>query len=386
MTVSTTAAAAEVADAKNVFERILRMAGRSPVRVAAVFALTGRLLFSAIAAVYVWHLKLDPLLVDSNQFAGHLMRCDGSWRYALLGAWERFDTLWYIHLAQSGYDYPAAVPFYPLYPLLIALTYLPPLAAALLISTVSSFLFAWGFQKLIQLDYPAEASVRALILYLVFPTGFILFAGYPESLLLCLIVWALYFARMGRVLPVAAMALLAGGSKALGTLVFLPIAWIAIRNRKWGLLGAGAAAFVAPLGMGLWFQATARISVQQAYTTYWTTTVSAPWQIVWHALTTPAPFRELNLLALAFVAVLALSTNDRLEYTLFTAGVIGILLSRETVPVLHSMSRYVLVIFPAFIYAGGLFRSRVSFALLAAAMFVLEVNVLEQFLHWSFIV
>ena len=160
MTVSTTAAAAEVADTKNVFERILRMAGRSPVRVAAVFALTGRLLFSAIAAVYVWHLKLDPLLVDSNQFAGQLMRSDGGWRYALLGAWERFDTVWYVHLAQSGYDHPAAIVFYPLYPLLIALTHLPALAAALLVSTVSSFLFAWGFQKLIQLDYPAEASVR----------------------------------------------------------------------------------------------------------------------------------------------------------------------------------------------------------------------------------
>ena len=108
-------------------------------------------------------------------------------------------------------------------------------------------------------------------------------------------------------------------------------------------------------------------------------------ETVWHGLTTPAPFRELNLLALGFVAVLALSTNDRLEYTIFAVGVIGLLLSKETVPVLQSTSRYVLVIFPAFIYAGGLFRSRVSFALFAAAMFVLECNVFQKFLHWSLI-
>jgi len=30
--------------------------------------------------------------------------------------WERFDTLWYLRIAQHGYDRPMAVIFYPLYP------------------------------------------------------------------------------------------------------------------------------------------------------------------------------------------------------------------------------------------------------------------------------
>lgn len=386
MTAGLTPAIVEVSGAKSVLSRVRRWAGGSPLRIAAVFAVTGRLLFSIIAAVSVPYLKLDPLMVRSNDFTEHLMTPDQGWRYALLGVWERFDTLWYIHLAQSGYDQPAAVVFYPVYPLLIAASHLSPLVAALLIATISSFLFAWGFLKLILLDYPAEAGIRALILYLVFPTGFILFAGYTESLLLCLIVWALYFARTGRMLPVAALALLAGGTKAMGALVVLPLAFLALRNRRWSTLVAGSAALAVPAGMALWIHLTGRISAQQAYAIYCRTTVAPPWETLWHGLTAPAPFLALNLLTLGFVAVLALSTNDRLEYTVFTLGVIGLLLSKETVPALQSTSRYVLVIFPAFLYAGRLFQSRLSFAVFAAAVLVLEIRVFEQFLRWSMIV
>jgi hypothetical protein len=60
--------------------------------------------------------------------------------YALLGIWERFDTLWFLHIAQHGYDRPMAVIFYPLYPaaIRIASGLMPAMAAALLVSTVAA--------------------------------------------------------------------------------------------------------------------------------------------------------------------------------------------------------------------------------------------------------
>jgi hypothetical protein len=344
-------------------------------------------LYSAIAALSVPHLKLDPRLIYSNEFTEHLMSpAQGWWRYALLGVWERFDTLWYIHLAQSGYDRPDAVVFYPLYPLLIALSHLPPLVASLVISTISSFLFAWGLQKLVVLDYSPKVGTRALILYLVWPAGFMLFAGYPESLLLCCVVWAIYFARTDRAWAAASMALLAGGTKAGGALVFLPITFIAIRNMKWRVLASGAAALVVPVAMALWVDATGRMSAQQAYATYWRTTAALPWQTLWHGLTTPAPFVALNMLALCLLVVFVLAVGDRFEYAIFTLGAVGLFLSKETAPVLQSTSRYVLVLFPAFIDAGRIFQSRLRFTLFAVGLFLIAINVFEAFLDWYLVV
>lgn len=359
----------------------------SPIKTAVLFALVGRLLYSAIAALSVPYLKLDPRLVYSNEFTEHLMSpAQGWWRYALLGVWERFDTLWYLHLAQSGFDRPDAVVFYPVYPWLIALSHLPPLVASLVISTLASFLFAWGLQKLVMLDYSPAVGMRTLVLYLVWPAGFMLFAGYPESLLLCCVVWAIYFARRGCWWATAVTALLAGGTKAVGALVFLPIAFIAIRDMKWRVLASAAGALVVPIGMALWIYAHGGTSAQQAYAVYWRTAVALPWETLWRGLVSPAPFVALNMLALGLLAAFSLAMTDRLEYAVFTLGAIGLFLSKETTPVLQSTSRYVLVLFPAFIDAGRIFQSRVRFTLLAAALFLAAIKVFEVFLDWGLIV
>ncbi len=277
----------------------------SPVKTAAAFVLVGRLLYSLIAALYAPYLRLDSAFVNSNKLTYRLMSQSEGWKYALLGVWERFDTLWYIHIAQSGYDRPDALVFYPLYPLLIAVSHLPPLVAALLISTVSSFLFAWGFQKLVMLDYLPAVGGRALVLYLVWPAGFMLFAGYPESLLLCCVVWAIYFARSGSAVGTVLMALLAGATKPTGALVFVPIAFIAIRESKWRVLAASLAAACAPVAMALWSNASGRMAAQQVYATYWGTTIGPPWQTFWFALVVPTPFGGLNMLALCLVMLFA---------------------------------------------------------------------------------
>ena len=81
----------------------------------------------ALAAVF---LHPDPALIHSNVLTDNLPAPVG-WHYALLGIWQRFDTLWYLHIAERGYDQPAGVVFYPLYPWLIrALSAVTDLLAA----------------------------------------------------------------------------------------------------------------------------------------------------------------------------------------------------------------------------------------------------------------
>jgi len=386
MASTSTSAVPKSASQESRLERIYQLIASSPVRTAAVFAIGGRVLFSGIAALLSPYLQLDPEVVYSNAFTEHLMSQSEGWKYALLGVWERFDTLWYVHISQYGYDRPDAIVFYPLYPLLIALSHLPPLIAALLISTISCFLFAWGLQKLVMLDDPPAVGVRALVLYLVWPAGFMLFAAYPESLLLCCVVWAIYFARTGNAMGTAIMAMLAGATKALGALVFLPIAFIAIRQMKWRVLAASVFAGCAPVALAIWVNASGRMAAQQVYAEYWRTTVAPPWRTLLLSLNAATPFGGLNMLALCLVILFAFAFARRIEYSLFAAAVLWLILSKQTNPLLQSTSRYVMLVFPAFINVGSVLESRLRFALFAAGLALIAFNVFDGFLDWWLIV
>src|SRR5258708_34092213 len=76
-----------------------------------------RAVYTGIAAVAAVFLHPDARLIHSNVLTGNLP-APGGWHYALLGIWERFDTLWYLRIAERGYDLPAGGGFFSLFFLL----------------------------------------------------------------------------------------------------------------------------------------------------------------------------------------------------------------------------------------------------------------------------
>ena len=87
-------------------------------QIALLLTIVMRVVYSGAAAVFSLFLHPDPRLVRSNMFTGSLPPTSGV-HYVWLDIWQRFDTLWYLHIAAQGYDRPAAVTFYPVYPLLM---------------------------------------------------------------------------------------------------------------------------------------------------------------------------------------------------------------------------------------------------------------------------
>src|SRR6266481_9741875 len=168
-------------------------------------AITGalRVFYSAVAAASLPFLQPDPVLIHSNELTENLPAPYGL-HYALFGIWERFDTLWYLRSAEHGYDLPAGVVFYPLYPWLIrGLSGLAgPMAVALLISTVAAFFYFWGMLRLVRNEVPSEfpstQPLRTVMLAAVWPASFFFFAGYTEALAVALIVWCIVWARNER--------------------------------------------------------------------------------------------------------------------------------------------------------------------------------------------
>ncbi len=152
-------------DGRYNLKMLRKLAFRPDWQIAMVVTAALRVFYTAMAAAFMPFLHPDPALIHSNALTENLPPPHGL-HYALLGIWERFDTLWFLHIAEHGYDRPMAVIFYPLYPAAIRLVsgLMPEIAAALLVSTVAAFFFFWGLLRLAGGELSEVGKLRTLLL------------------------------------------------------------------------------------------------------------------------------------------------------------------------------------------------------------------------------
>jgi len=358
-------------------------------------ALTGalRVFYSAMAAAFLPFLHPDPAAIHSNALTANLPASHGL-HYALLGIWERFDTLWYLRIAEHGYDLPQAVVFYPLYPGIIrGLSGLvSPMAAALSISAAAAFFYFWGLLRLARSEFPNAQPLRAVMLAAAWPASFFLFAGYTEALALALIVWSVGWARDERWMLAATCAFAAGLTRSAGALAIVPLAimaWRAPRAARWPV----AIVPLGTLGYWLWLHQTGRLSAAAAYRMYWNTEVASPWTTLWRAFRSLAenfdPLVAISMVALIvfFVAGVAARRRMRLEDRCFSAAVIVHLLLRLCWPPLLGAPRYLLPVYPAYLTMGDWAEKmgQTRFTFLCGTLFAFNLVWMWAFLNWSLV-
>ncbi len=360
---------------------------------AAILTLLLRAVYTAFAAIVVSSLRLDPALIRSNQMTDHLMQRSQGFAYVLLGVWERFDTLWYLHIAASGYDRPDAVVFYPLYPLLIrasSLVLRNPLLAALAVSTAATFFLFWGLQQLLRLDVSEPIAARAAILMAAWPGSFVLLAGYPDSLTIGLILWSVYSARTGRWWLAGASGFFAGMAKAVGTLVVVPLVVLAWRRRNLRAAWPVALSLLAPVMLQSYIRLLGYPDASAVYATYWNTAVAWPWTTLFasvrDALAGGGLLLDLNLGILILIYALALARPLAIEYALYALATLALFLAKKTDPLLQSTMRYVLAVFPAYAALAALLEGWVPCAVVAVLLFDFNLLLLFRFFDWSLIV
>jgi hypothetical protein len=361
---------------------------------ALVFTVLLRITYSLFAAVFSLVQPVSGRLVHSNALTENLRPPDHSLQYLLFGVWERFDTLWYLHIASQGYDRPDSVVFFPLYPELIRIVsrFMPAIAAALLISTVAAFFLVLGLQELLLADQPLNLVHRSVCLCFLWPASFIFFAGYAESLLFALIVWSLIMARRERWLGAVGLGLAASMTKAAGVVIVVPLLIAAIRqNQKMRALSV----LLIPLGSAAclrYLHPTLHGTLASAYAQYWRTSTVPPWTTLWVSVRTvahtPNPILVLNLIFLLSALVLVTRSRVRIEYLLYSAAAMVIFLCKETTPPLQSMMRYLLIIFPAFVGLARMLEGPHAgprFGMVCTALFVINLGLLWLFLGWSLV-
>lgn len=200
--------------------------------------------FRFIISIFLsWRILLFLFLFLGVYFLPHSQNFLGGgisnyFKNPFLWAWANFDGEHFLSIAQWGYK-PLQYFFFPAFPVIVKsitqifnyslTTYL---FSGLLLNHIFFFLSLYGFWKLINLDYKESIAKKTLILFLLFPTSFFFICFYSESLFLALVIWSFYFARKQNWLLASLLAGVSSATRLIGILLFpcLLVEWFIQRK------------------------------------------------------------------------------------------------------------------------------------------------------------
>ena len=290
------------------------------------------------------------------------------WRGALLGMWQRWDTIHYQSIAQWGYNQPYLTVFFPGYPILghavSRLLHISDLAGLLLVSNIFAWLSLILLHHIVRSLYDQHTANLALIFLVTFPSSFFLFAGYPQSMVLFLILLCYWEAKQGHWLWAALAALAAGLTHGSVAPLSLMLAWQTFQTLKHTRFSMRWAIALVPLmpvaGIALFL--SWRIS--QGYEQYssfmrqsWFRVYQAPWNTLILGFKNLISFLDIvifiNCLICLLIIFAVVWSAKKLpgELKIYSISLAIFLFSTGTsFDPLHSINRYALVMFPIFIY------------------------------------
>jgi hypothetical protein len=294
---------------------------------------------------------------------------------ALVAPLARWDSVWYLAIANDGYpaDDPRRAAFFPLYPLLVRAVNAvvrEPIVAGALVSLACFAVALVLLHRLTALELGAPAARATVWALALFPASVFFSAVYSEALYLMLSVGCLYAARTGRWARAGAAGALGAATRSAGVLLVVPLVvlWLARGERRprdaaWiALVPLGLAAFCAALAAGggdalapfhaqdIWFRHFAG-----PFAGVWDGTTAA-WRGL-HHLDDDAARADVVLFVFLVLAVPAVVGTLRRLPAAYGAYVLAALALPLSYPVgpqpLMSLPRFLAVLFPLFMWLGA---------------------------------
>jgi hypothetical protein len=182
-----------------------------------------------------------------------LTRPFGAFGDALLAPAARWDAVWFLAIADSGYDGQRAA-FFPLYPLAVKVAGVltgSPAVGGVLVSLTALLVALTVLRRLVALDFGDDVARTCVLLVALFPASLFLSAIYSESLFLALSVGAIYAARTDRFATAGALGMLAAATRSSGLLLVVPLGLLLWRAHRAGRVPISEAGWLALVPTGL---------------------------------------------------------------------------------------------------------------------------------------
>lgn len=176
----------------------------------------------------------------------------------LFGTFAQWDAVWYVHVADSGYDTEQVAAFFPLYPLVVggvSVVVGSTVVAGVLVSLVSAGAAAVLVSRLARPLLGPRGADDAVLLLALYPVAFVFTSVYPEALFLALSAGAFAAALRGRGWEAAILAALAVATRPLGLALIAPLAYLLrprARTRRELLRPAPLLLLPVPLALFAW--------------------------------------------------------------------------------------------------------------------------------------
>jgi hypothetical protein len=261
----------------------------------------------------------------------------------------RWDSVWYVRIAEHGYGHEVTLPdgsvhsdlaFFPLLPALerglSEALWIDAATAGLVVSWAASLAAAWGIYAVGAQVGGRRAGVVLAVLWGVYPTAFVQSMAYTETLFTAFAAWSLYAVLRDRWILAGALCVGAGLTRpsaaalvaALGITALVTV----VRERRLGVRMA-AGVLLAPLG---WVGYVVFVAVREASATAYFE-VQAAWgnsidggvalaRFVWENLTGPVPLAGVGLCAalalVGWVVWLCVRQRQPLPVLVYTVAVV----------------------------------------------------------------
>jgi len=167
-----------------------------------------------------------------------------------LRTFDRWDSAWFVRIAEHGYSTRQSAAFFPVYPMLVrglGWVVRNDVLAGMLIALAAAAGCAVLLHRIALRRLPADAARSVVVLFALYPLAFVFTAVYSDSLFLLFVLLAFDAADRGRALLAGAAAAFAVDTRLLG-LALVPALVIVF----WPSVRRLAPLLLVPVALGLW--------------------------------------------------------------------------------------------------------------------------------------
>lgn len=325
-----------------------------------------------------------------------------------LDVFFRWDAYWYLQIAREGYrfdpDQQSNVAFFPLFPYLArAMGWVlgGPAVGGLVVANVATIVALFYLRRLGRALFDERVGQLAGVLLLVFPTALFLSVFYTEGLFLALTVACTFYYFGERFVLAGVLGFLATLTRSTGLALFGALALdlcVRVLRREQrprlhmlalGVIPLGLVAYTALLKHEVHDALALSKSMKQ-----WQRAPAWPWEALVKAfsggggssawLSKEQAFVE-AVFGGGFLALGAAMAVQRWPVALWSYVVLGVLMPLSTQNIAGLM-RYVLVLFPAFLFLAWLCRERRDLQrviIAVSACFLAVYSVRYMHCYWS---